>query len=91
MKVVPKPEGFDLRSRRADKEGDSSKWEPMDVLYEAHREMTNTAVPIDCAMVIWREQCGDGKTRIRQRRAGSGDSITTTLINAAGDWMGWGK
>jgi hypothetical protein len=87
MKLVPKPEGYELRDKRSTKAGDCELWEPRDALYCAHEEMVGKQ--IDCVNVIWRERDGNGKTVIRQRRAGSNDAITSMMVNSLGDWMGW--
>lgn len=50
MKIIPKPEGFDLRAARADKAGDGRLWKPDDALYDAYQQMQTQ--PANVALLI---------------------------------------
>ncbi len=86
LKLVPKPEGFDLRTRRADKQESCEAWEPRDALYEASKEMEGKEVT--ACVVIWRETTKDG-TRTVARRAGPIDTTKDLVVTQLGKYMGW--
>lgn len=54
LKVIPKPAGFDVSEKRADKAADASKWLPTDALYSAFEEITKAA-GIKALSVAWYE------------------------------------
>lgn len=89
MKLVPKPEGYELRTRRADKQESCEKWEPRDALYEASHLMQGKDV--DACVVIWREADGKGGHSIKARRAGPADLTARITMQKAGHYMGWGE
>jgi len=63
---VPKPEGYELRTKRADTTADASKWLPEDALYEAYLEMQKD--PVSHALIIaWFTQNEAGEIRRRMR------------------------
>ena len=64
MKGVPKPEGWDLRSRRSAKENDSTLWACGDVLYDAQETMK--AMPPTCAAaVLWYSRNPNGTLTLK--------------------------
>lgn len=76
MKVVPKPEGFDLRNRRSDRTNKAYDWLAQDVLYDA-----STLIPPEAktCIVIWQEENDDGATETRYRVAGHGNDVLAAL------------
>jgi len=58
LRVLPKPEGYDLRVKRAEKK-DSSHWLPDDALYSASAHMKDHP-PAGACIVAWFER--DAKT-----------------------------
>jgi hypothetical protein len=89
VKLVPKPEGYELRTRRADKQESCEAWEPRDALYEASNLMDGKDVR--ACVVIWQEVDGKGETRIHARRAGPADLTARITMQKAGHYMGWGE
>lgn len=87
MKLVPKPEGFELRDKRSDKAADASKWSAADALFDASSEMAKQDT--DCAIVCWREQYKDGTSKIDYRCSGAEGTGIKLLISALGRLMGW--
>jgi len=64
LKVVTKPDGWDLRYRRAQAENDAKKWECGDVLYDA-QEMMKTRQPAVAAAVIWYTRNENGSISLK--------------------------
>ena len=65
MKVVPTPEGYDLRHARMEK-SDNTKWLPEDALYSAYEAMAK--VKIERAMLVaWWESDENGTVRLNFR------------------------
>lgn len=54
LKVIPKPVGFDVSEKRADKAADASKWLPADALYSAFEELIK-AKGVKALIVAWYE------------------------------------
>jgi len=80
LKAVPKPEGFDLRNARADREHDGSKWLPADALYDAHEEMAK--VKVERAMLIaWWQRNEDGKVTLNYRSYAEHDQQNVALCS----------
>jgi hypothetical protein len=91
LKLIPKPEGFELRDRRSSKQGDASVWRPTDALYDAQQAMVNAPEPVTAVVVVWREQGEDGRWRPRSRISGEQGSAPQLMLAALGDIMGWTK
>lgn len=87
MKLIPKPDGFDLRDRRSTKSASCEQWEPRDALYDASTAMNGKEV--DCAIVIWRERQKDGNATICSRRCGNADAVARVVMEEVGRYMGW--
>lgn len=81
MHLVPKPEGYDLRDKRSDKENDATKWGVRDALYSASECMTDKC---DAVTVVWREE-----GRVYRRNAGPRGSTIELTVEALGVEMGW--
>ncbi len=88
LKLVPKPEGFELRDRRSSKTNAGSDWTPRDALYSASQDMTDAA---DAVTVIWREKLSDGRYVHHRSNAGPNGSTMDLTITALGTEMGWSK
>jgi hypothetical protein len=88
VKLVPKPDGYELRTRRADKHETCEAWESRDALYEASQLMEGKDV-LAC-VVIWQEVDGKGETKVYARRAGPADTTARITMSKAGHYMGWG-
>jgi hypothetical protein len=52
LRALPKPDGFELREKRADKACDGRKWLPEDALYDASRQMHDDP-PVGAMIVAW--------------------------------------
>lgn len=87
MKLISKPEGFDLRDRRSDKTGKGSDWTVADAVYSAHKDIT--ATKSDAVMVVWRQLNDDGSTTVRFSFSGPPDAGAALLLNAVGRYMSW--
>lgn len=89
LKVVPKPEGFDLRQRRADRDHDATAWAVHDALYESALEMDSPPESgrIDGVVIGWRVNYDDGTFSTFYRQAGQcGPALLVAIL---GKMMGW--
>lgn len=50
MKIVPRPEGYDLRSKRSDRNGDGALWKPTDALYDAYEQIKDRE-DVECIVI----------------------------------------
>lgn len=87
MKLVPKPEGFELRDKRSDKSNDGSLWSAQDALHGASQEMAKYEV-MD-ALICWRELHKDSTTTVHYRHAGPTGTAPSLIMQAFGRMMGW--
>lgn len=62
LKLVPKPEGFDLRNARADKTNQAKDWQPADAIYWASQKASQ--VEMTQVMVVWWEKQADGTEKL---------------------------
>ena len=87
LKLVPKPEGFELRDKRSDKSGRGCDWLPADAVYDASHMMSLG----DCTavVIVWMEKRPDGSQRVYRRYAGPPGDKLLLLIEALGKEMGW--
>lgn len=87
LKLVQKPEGFELRDKRSDKSGQGADWLPVDALYSVQQRLADK----NCSalMVVWREVNPDGTTSTCTRYAGDRTTKLDLLITALGKTMGW--
>jgi hypothetical protein len=74
LKLIPKPEGFELRDKRSDKAADASLWEVGDALFNANE--TIAKMKADSVLICWRETHPPGQ-------------ITHLLMGTLGKLMGW--
>lgn len=89
MKLIDKPEGFELRDRRSDKSNLGSEWTVQDALYDASQEMAKQDTTD--AIVVWRERVAEGKYLTHFRFAGQSDcNGPALLLGGLGKIMGWG-
>jgi hypothetical protein len=59
LKVLPKPEGHDLRNARAEKSESARDWLPEDALYEASKQIAEKGA-MGAVVVAWYERSTDG-------------------------------
>jgi hypothetical protein len=83
LKLVDKPEGWDLRNLRAAKENDASKWECADVLFDA-QEIMKTRPPAVAAAVIWYSRNENGSITLKYTCAHEHDR---QLVALAADFL----
>lgn len=78
LKVIPKPEGYDMAVRRADKTTNALNWGIADALYSAYEDMQKK--PAVKAIVIgWYEEDENGEITLRNRIAGDTNNDMTAL------------
>lgn len=87
MKLIPKPEGFELRDRRSDKSGKAADWQVGDALYDAQQEINKADCP--AVMILWTKVEADGTTSTNYRYAGSPGNGERLFLNGLGKFMGW--
>ncbi len=64
MKIVPKPEGFEMRQKRADKAEVSRLWLPEDAMHAASAAMKDPKLAI---LVAWYEKHENGHHVLKYR------------------------
>lgn len=90
MKLVDKPEGFDLRDKRSDKSSLGKDWGVQDALYDASQVIAGQKA--NDVVVVWREDLGDGKYFTHFRYAGTADcNGPALLMSGLGSMLGWAK
>lgn len=89
LKLVPKPEGFELRDRRSNKTGMGCDWEPQDALYDVSKEIAKPDVDCDAVMVIFRKRLPSGGTLTCVRFSGASCDGPDLLLNGMAKFMGW--
>lgn len=89
LKLVPKPEGFELRDRRSDKSGLGRDWEPQDALYDVYMEISKPDVDCDAVLVIYRKRMESGDTLTCTRFSGQRSDVAELLLNGMAKIMGW--
>lgn len=87
LKLVPKPEGYELRTRRSDKTRDANDWNAADVLYEASQEID--AERCRTLVIAWQTLEDDGTISTEYRSCGPQDGPLRTLLSVLGRFMGW--
>lgn len=88
LKIVPQPQGFELRQKRMDKASDGALWTPEDALYDVWREMQGKKV--SCVVVIWREEHDEDDSHTsRWRQAGPHGFLVDAVMTVLGRIMGW--
>ena len=76
MKIVEKPEGFELRDLRSTKTGKAYDWLAHDALFSASRDMPKEA---KTCIVVWQEETPDG-IETHHRLAGRGNDVLAALV-----------
>lgn len=89
LKLVPKPEGFELRDRRSDKTGMGCDWGPQDALFDVSQEIAKPDVDCDALLVIYRKRFPNGSTLTCTRFSGQSDAAANLLLNGIAKMMGW--
>lgn len=87
LKLIPKPEGFDLRDKRSDKSGRGADWTPNDALYSTQQLIKDKEIV--GLSVCWFEKKPDGTITPVYRYAGESNLKLRLLVSAMGSEMGW--
>ena len=64
LKVLPKPDGYDLRAARAEKSGSARDWLPEDALYSASKQIAEDGVQ-GAVVVCWYGKSATGLPTIK--------------------------
>jgi hypothetical protein len=86
LKLVPRPEGFELRDRRSDKSGQANDWTPRDALFDASEAIGDDA---EAVTIVWRKPNGRGGFEYFRRNAGPKGASVDLTVTALGLEMGW--
>lgn len=86
LKLIPKPEGYELRDKRSDKANDGALWTPRDALFDASQRMGEKTESMLC---IWCEKNADGSLRYKQAYAGTAGARLDLLVTLLGISQGW--
>lgn len=89
LRLLPKPEGFDLRDKRSDKSNCAMDWTPADALYDAQKFMDGQKVA--AVAVFWFSRSQDNALIPHMRFAGPTDLRLKLLITELGREMGWDR
>lgn len=90
LKLVPKPEGYELRDRRSDKSTKACDWSVQDALYSVSQEVSTTE-PV-AILIQWYVKSQDGALIYRSRYAGdASQSRLNLLLEGLGNTMRWNK
>lgn len=81
MTDVIKPEGYDLREKRADKNSDARQWTPQDAVYSTAERIKSKNVPQFCA--YWWEREPDGREILRWSNATTSTAEHALLLQKA--------
>jgi hypothetical protein len=79
LKIVPQPEGFELRDARSDKNRCAADWLPADALYDASVEIAEKGA-FGTVAVVWYERNDQGQPVVRWRIAESDPRLSTALL-----------
>jgi hypothetical protein len=89
LKLVPQPEGYELRDKRSDKTNKASDWEVQDALYDASQQCMR--VDVKALLVLYFEVDAEGNKYVRRHYAGPADQGLELMIAGLGSEMGWNK
>ena len=85
LRIIPKPEGFELRDRRSEKANDATAWLPEDALYDAQEAMRGKMKPASAMLVAWFYLDDEGKEkltfRLYNRSTNDGVALAAMLPN----------
>lgn len=82
MKTVPKPQGFDLRDKRAMKSSDPTDWTPADAVYSASQRIQGKEVT-DLVVYWWERDPDTGESYLRWANATSSKAEHCYLMQKA--------
>jgi hypothetical protein len=92
MKLISKPEGFDLRDKRSDKSNKGADWTVQDALFDASKTIAEAKAHCSGALVLWREVDAQGNGSTHYRYAGDFEMNAPALIvSGMGSVMGWDR
>lgn len=81
LRLVPKPDGYELRDKRSTKEDDPSVWTPADALYDASERIRGKDV--SQLVVYWWERKPDGREVMMWANATTGIAEHGWLLQKA--------
>jgi hypothetical protein len=79
LKVLPKPEGFDLREKRAEKSESARDWLPEDALYDAATHIAEKGVA-GALVICWYELSESGLPIAKYRCYNEDPRSSTALM-----------
>lgn len=79
LKMLPKPEGYDLRAARADRSGSARDWLPEDALYDAAKRIAEKGAH-GAVVVCWYEQSEEGQPVVKYAAAHSDSRWALALL-----------
>ena len=80
-RIVPKPEGYELREKRGAKAGNASTWTPADAVYFASKDIQNAQVSE--LVVYWWAKGPDGEEYLHFSNATSSKAEHAFLLQRA--------
>lgn len=89
LKLVPKPEGFELRDKRSDKSNLGKDWGVQDALYDVSREVAKHDSNCDAVLIIFRKRSASGAPITCFRFAGDDGHAASLLLNGMARIMDW--
>jgi len=92
VKLITKPEGFDLRNKRSDKSNKGADWSVQDALFDASQKIAISSDHCSGVLILWREVDLDGKGSTHYRYSGDSDmNAPALIISGMGSVMGWDR
>ena len=79
LKVLPKPEGYDLRAARAEKSGSARDWLPEDALYDASKRIAENGAH-GAVVVCWYEKNEEGLPVVKYTASQSDPRWVISLV-----------
>lgn len=89
LKLVPKPEGFELRDKRSDKSCRADQWTIQDALYDVSREVAKPDSNCDAVLIIFRKRSSEGAPITCFRYSGKEGQAASLLLNGMAKLMDW--
>lgn len=81
MSDIEKPEGYDLREKRANKSDDAKQWTPQDAIYNTAERIKEQNVTQ--LIVYWWERTPDGKELLHWTNATTSTAEHALLLQKA--------
>lgn len=81
LKMVPKPEGYDMREKRATKAESGKQWLPDDALYQAFERINKgDAKPVGAIAIVWYEKLDNGSLCVKYSISNEYDRQAIALL-----------